>query len=514
MTATGRRGFLAGAASAAAMPLPRLLRAQPAAGPSLTAQMRVLPIDDPRLFDWSEKGNIARGMVEPLVRYSQDGRLVPWLAEAWQVAPDARSVRLTLRAGARWSNGDPFTAADVAHNVRRWCEADVPGNSMATRMAALIDPATGRMAEDAIETPDARTVVLRLRYPDVTLVPGMADYPALIVHPGTAAAGGLAAAPVGTGPFALESFAAGSHAVLRRRGAWWGGGVALERIEYRDLGTDPNDHLAAFEAGEIDMTYDTSPFFLSLFDAAGLIRREVLSAATLVARLNRRTGPAAYVDARLRRAVALAVDNAVILELGYGGLGRVADDTHVGPMHPDHRDIGAAAADPARALALATEAGAAGLTHELISADDDWTRASADAVAAQMLDAGLTVRRRILGGAAFWADWRSHPFSVTAWNMRPLGVQVLALAYSSGGAWNETGFASAEFDDTLARALAERDHAARAAPVAALQRLLRADGAIVQPFWRRLFLHHARHVQGVHRHPMNEHHHDLWSVAG
>jgi ABC-type transport system substrate-binding protein len=42
----------------------------------------------------------------------------------------------------KWSNGDAFDARDVVFNLNRWCEKDVPGNSMAGRMGSLIDAAT------------------------------------------------------------------------------------------------------------------------------------------------------------------------------------------------------------------------------------------------------------------------------------------------------------------------------------------------------------------------------------
>ena len=57
--------------------------------------------------------------------------------------------------------------------------------------------------------------------------------------------------------------------------------------------------------------------------------------------------------------------------------------------------------------------------------------ATCDAVAAQLRDAGINVKRTVLPGSTFWNDWVKYPFSATQWNMRPLGVQVLALAYRS-----------------------------------------------------------------------------------
>jgi peptide/nickel transport system substrate-binding protein len=69
------------------------------------------------------------------------------------------------------------------------------------------------------------------------------------------------------------------------------------------------------------------------------------------------------------------------------------------------------------------------------------TTTAAYAIAAQMREVGSTVKRTVLPGSSFWNDWIKYTFSLTIWNRRPLGVQVLALAYHSGEAWNETGFA-------------------------------------------------------------------------
>ena len=95
--------------------------------------------------------------------------------------------------------------------------------------------------------------------------------------------------------------------------------------------------------------------------------------------------------------------------------------------------------------------------HELISIDDTWRKNTSDAAAAPLRDAGIPVRRTVLPGSTFWNDWAKYPLSTTDWAQRPLGVQVLALAYRSGEAWNESGFANAEFDGLLSDALAIAD---------------------------------------------------------
>jgi peptide/nickel transport system substrate-binding protein len=489
----------------------------PSAGPPrrggvLRMSMTVYPVRDPRLFDWSEMGNVARQCLEPLVRYRRDFTFEPWLLTGWDVSDDVRTYTLRLREGVLWTDGEPFEAEDVAHNFRRWCERDVPGNSMGARVDALIDPATGRARDGAIEIVDRLTVRLHLSRPDIALIANISEYPALIVPRDFDETGAdFAAAPVSTGPFELVSIEPGVRAEVRRRtnGAWWGGEALLDGVIWTDHGPDPQAELAAFAADAIDANYWSTAAFAASFDALGLTRHSVETAATVVVRTNAAHPP--YDDPRVRRALQFAVDNEVVLILGYAGDGTVAENHHVSPIHPEYAELPPPRHDPAEARRLLAEAGAADFEHELVSIDDDWRRNTADAVAAQCRDAGIPVRRTLVPGVEFWPRWTQFPFSTTNWNMRPLGVQVLALAYKTGAAWNETGFSDPAFDDALNRALATVDVAARREIMAELQRILRDSGVIIQPYWQALHCHSTARVQGYFKHAAHELHlEDVW----
>ncbi|HRZ92545.1 MAG TPA: ABC transporter substrate-binding protein, partial [Candidatus Paceibacterota bacterium] len=52
------------------------------------------------------------------------GRAIPGLAERWDVSPDGRRYAFHLRAGARWSTGDPISADDVVYSWRRVLEPE------------------------------------------------------------------------------------------------------------------------------------------------------------------------------------------------------------------------------------------------------------------------------------------------------------------------------------------------------------------------------------------------------
>ena len=140
-------------------------------------------------------------------------------------------------------------------------------------------------------------------------------------------------------------------------------------------------------------------------------------------------------------------------------------------------------------MALLTEAGHADTELELISLDDDFNRNTCDAVAAQMRDAGMKVKRTVLPGNTFWNNWLGYPFSATEWNMRPLGVQVYSLAYRTGVAWNETGFSNPEFDDLLTQAYAIPDADKRRELMAKMEKIIQDSGILVQPYWRSTFRH-------------------------
>jgi peptide/nickel transport system substrate-binding protein len=302
----------------------------------------------------------------------------PALAESWAFSEDGRELTFNLRAGVRFSDGTPFTAADVAFTFRALHDERVSSPLVETATlegvrltAEVVDPLRVRFRLPR------RTAVVERVFDSLAILPAHRLGKAL--ESGSFASEyGLAAEPsssVGLGPFVLQRYVSGQRVILKRNPYYWKtgpGGASLPRLEgiTFEILPDANALLLRFRAGDLDLLEKIpADDFLSL---RSLGRKDLmvsdLGAGLAVERLWFNLNPRAarlppekrawFSNESFRRAVSLAIDREAIVEGVYRGLASIA----TGPVPRanarwSNADLPPARFDPQASLALLAAAG-------------------------------------------------------------------------------------------------------------------------------------------------------------
>jgi peptide/nickel transport system substrate-binding protein len=486
----------------------------PVKGGILRAGMAVKEVTDPAIVDWTEKGNALRPVLEPLAEVGTDNITRPKLAERWEANDDLTQWTFYLRKNVTWNNGDAFIADDVIANFERWLDPSVGSSNLGRFSALTVEDGESRVAApNATVKIDDHTVQFNLQRPMLQFPESLGDYPALIAHRSlgeTLASGSnWVESPIGTGPFLLTNLRVGEVAEYTKRdpAEYWGEEVHLDGLRYVDLGGDPAAHFAALASNQVDILYRLDINLLPQAQSMPTLQTfEITTAICGLARM--RISEAPFDDIRVRRAIQKSVDRARLTEIAYQGLGIAGEDHHVSPVHPEYTPLPLPPRDTDAAKALLAEAGypdGLQLTMHVVN-EPKWESNVALAMREQVAEAGITLNVQVLPGGTYWERWDTWPLSITQWTSRPLGVQVLGLAYRSGVPWNETNYSNPAFDAALSKAEATLDLAERKQIVAELQKMMQDDAIIVLPFWVKLFTAATQRVNGFSYHAANEIH--------
>ena len=142
--------------------------------------------------------DFALQMVEGLVGYDEGGTPQPLLAEKVDLSADGKTYTFTLRRGVKFHNGAELTSADVLWNWTRYMDPKTDW-----RCTSEFDGRSGLKVE-AVEAPDAHTVVMKIDKPNALFLDTMARTDCAmtaILHRDSVKPDGSFDKPIGTGPF-------------------------------------------------------------------------------------------------------------------------------------------------------------------------------------------------------------------------------------------------------------------------------------------------------------------------
>lgn len=431
------------------------------------------------------------------LKYDDQWKPQPYLAESWALASDGKSLTLTLRRNAVFHDGQPVTSEDVAFSIMQ-IKANHPFQSM-------LQPV------ETVETPDPHTAIIRMTVPhpaiELAMSPALCpilpkhiygDGQDLKSHPRNSEG------VVGSGPFKLARFEPGKEIVLQRFEQFFlPGKPYLDRLVI-SLVSDAMTGTLLLERGDAQMI----PFASKAID---LKRLEANPAITLFDKGYEGFGGVTWLamnlsrkpmsDIAVRKAMATAIDKKFIANALQGGFASPID----GPLSPENpfatEEVVHYAHDAKKAAQMLDAAGytadADGVRFSIVMdffPGAEWARTGAEYLRTQLKKVGIQVQIRTSPDFGTWSRrMAEHDFDVSmdgtfGWGDPVIGVHRTYLSSNIKPiVWaNTQSYANPRVDELLEQAARAADPGQRRAAYAEFQKIVTDELPVIylttQPF--------------------------------
>jgi len=449
---------------------------------------------DPRIGTDAQSQRIDALLFDGLVARDASFQFTPALAERWE-QPDPLTLVFHLRSGVRFHDGRPLTARDVLWTI----------NSM--RSGAIISPKAASYASiNTMEAPDERTMILHLKRADNFLLTNLSTGAMGIVPDGSGK--DFWQHPVGTGPFRFVSQQIDQEVVVERNPLSWAQVPSLERVRFAVV-PDAITQSLELEKGSADVAVNSLP----MDSLAVLARRPNLqineTGGTEIQYLGFNLRDPLLKDARVRQAIACAIDSQLVIKALLGGHARPAFSLLPASHWAWSGDGPRYDFDPARATRLLNEAGYAPgsdgvrlrLTMKTSTLEE--TRLLAAVLQQQFARVGIALDIRSYETATFLSDVRSGAFQI--YSLRWIGGNeqpdiftfVFSTASFSPKGANRSHYSNPHLDALLDDAAQIPDADRRRADYVEAQNILARDLPAINLWYPNTIVVHNRRLTHV-----------------
>ncbi len=337
---------------------------------------------------------------EGLVELDQSGEIQPLLASEWTVSDDRKTYTFTLQEGVTFSNGDEFTADDVKFSFDRVKTDWV--SSLKAKMDVV----------ESVEVVSPTEVSVTLSKPSNAWLFSLATPVGAIFSED--AVDDLANTPVGTGPYAVESWTPNESLVFDTRDDYWGEAPGVEQVTLKYF-ADATATTNALQTGDVDAIANLqAPELLSSFESDDqFVVTTGTSSGEVSLSMNNKAAP--FDDVRVRQAVLYALDKQAILDTAWNGYGSLVA-TYAAPTDPYYEDLNDAYPyDPAKAKELLQEAGQENLDITFTVPTRPYAQAVSEIVVSQLKDVGINATIESAEFPAVWLDevFTKHDYQMT-----------------------------------------------------------------------------------------------------
>ena len=446
---------------------------------------------DPHYHTFPYNISISHNFFDALVTTDAALRPSPALAESWQ-ALDANTWEFRLREGVRFSDGAALGPDDVIASIRR-----IP---LVPNSPGPLTPYVRTVS--TIEAKDAHTLILRTSEPTPFLPALLANVfiiPARLAG-ATTAQFNSGEAVIGSGPYRFVSYARGDRLTVARNDTYWGRRPDWDRVEIRIMTNAPSRE-AALLAHDVDFIINPSPSSAATLAAnPGVVLYKVASTritylqmnqeATVLPDLKGTGGRNPFADARVRRAISLAIPRPAITTRVLEELAMPAGQIIAPGQFGFDPSIAVEGPDPEAARRLLAEAGwGSGFEVSLATPSDRNLNGTqvAQAIAAALTRIGIRTSVNAAPLEVYISSWRKGTYSMYMHGAGPVPVAALLLPQMVGtkdpktafGVSNESGFSNPALDEVMRTAFREIDAGKREALLQQAARGIRDETAIV-----------------------------------
>lgn len=397
-------------------------------------------------------GLMRTGNGETLTRVNDRMELQPWLAE--KVANvDPTTWRVTLRPNAKFWDGSPVTAKDVAASITRAWEVE-PGSK---RFVS---------ADTKLEVKDDRTLDLRTPAPVGDLGYNLGARFFVIAKTG-------GEIPAMTGPYKITAFQRDTDMTLEAFADHWAGPPAVAKLQLKGI-VDANSRMLGIQSGDLDMAVNVPPELVKDPIAGIEVHKNVTSRIDLVIP-NHTVAP--FNDKTVRQAVSYALDRDQLNNVALAGMGTPL--TGMFPPGIGIESVPTQSTDRARAVKLLDEAGwkpgpdgirakgADRLAFVLLSYQGQFGDLPIMAVSIQSQLKSLGIEVTIQEVRDISGATKVGNFQAAMWTTNTLDTgdpyYMFGVHVAKGGLWNPGRYENPAVEELLAKWRAEVDPAKRAA---------------------------------------------------
>lgn len=466
---------------------------------------------DPHFFAHSPSFMVQQHVFEPLVWRDEQGRTIAALAERWEMLPDGSGWDFHLHPEARFSDGQPVTAADVAATIARL--PNVPNSP------GRLTIYTNRVR--AVEAAGPRTIRLLTHGPSPLLpedIPPLMIVPERIAREATTQDFNSGRAAIGSGQYRLVSYTQGERVALERNPGWRGTTPAFSRVTFRIIAND-SARVAALRAGDVQLIEIVPPRDVAMLERdpnVAVWRSPGTRLIYVALDVSRDASPGVadaegrpmernpLKDVRVRRALSLAIDREAIRRQIMEGASAPAGQMQAVGLGVADPELKPDPFDPARARALLAEAGwGNGFTLVFAGPNDRYVNDERilQAIAGFWQRIGVRVRVEAMPSNIFFPRSAQRAFSaaMTGWQSSAyepnnIFAPVLLTEDRSRG-WgtvNRHGYSNPAVDSLYSRAVVSLDRDERTRLWREAMRIAMEDAAVLP-------IHHQMNIWATRR---------------